>query len=167
MANEQVRAVRAALALPLCAAALLLAIVALSGPTSSDEGDYFAILAEVKAETGKGTDAKQTAGLQKLERIRVMACAKKITGSDKPRKLEPKVLQEVNECAKNYMPPVETKKLLKQAAEKLMGSALTKAQQSDAKKLISKTEGSDKAQNKVHKASAKAPETKKALASKK
>jgi hypothetical protein len=39
--------------------------------------------------------AMSAAALQKLERIHVMKCAKDITGSDKPRKLAPKLRKEV------------------------------------------------------------------------
>jgi hypothetical protein len=46
------------------------------------------------------SSAMSAAALQKLERIHVMKCAKDITGSDKPRKLAPKLRKEVHAAEK-------------------------------------------------------------------
>ena len=125
------------------------------------------VLAEVKAKAEKASSAPKdaamsAAALQKLERIHVMKCAKKITGSDKPRKLAPELrdkvchvddnltlsgrnadistFSQVLKCANDFMPPVQTKALLAQSAKELMSAAKTPAQKKDALAVLAKVE---------------------------
>ena len=103
----------------------------------------------LQAKSGKGEKKFSLKGKQQLEEVekqQVMMCAKKITGDDTPRKLPPDVRDKVLECAKNYMPPVNTKHLLEEAAKKVMSAAKTPEEQKDAKDLLAKGDNDKEAQ---------------------
>jgi len=77
-----------------------------------------------------------TAAMKAEEKKHVMACAKKITGDDTPRKLAPEVRDKVMECAGLYMPPVHTNALLKAAAAKVLAAAKTPEEKKDAQQVL-------------------------------
>jgi hypothetical protein len=95
-----------------------------------------------------------------LELKHVKACAKKITGSDKPRKLPPAQAKAVNECAKQFMPPTHTKAMLEAAAKKILEANHQKADAASVKKLMSAHS------NEVTEAALKGADAKKAAARK-
>lgn len=77
-----------------------------------------------------------TAAMKAEEKKHVMACAKKITGDDTPRKLAPDVRDKVMKCAGLYMPPVHTNELLKAAAAKVLAAAKTPEEKKDAQHVL-------------------------------
>jgi hypothetical protein len=97
---------------------------------------------------------------KELELKHVKACAKKITGSDKPRKLPPAQAKAVNECAKQFMPPTHTKAMLEAAAKKILEANHQKADAASVKKLMSAHS------NEVTEAALKGADAKKAAARK-
>eukprot|EP00960_Hanusia_phi_P077387 768684-Hanusia_phi.AAC.3 len=108
------------------------------------------------AKSGRAGTKVMLKGKQQLEEVekkQVMMCAKKITGDDTPRKLPPDVRDKVLECAKNYMPPVNTKHLLEEAAKKVMSAAKTPEEQEDAKNLLTSGEQEKEAETTTQKVS--------------
>lgn len=112
-ARRQV-ALRLLVAVPLCMFAAVLAV----GAMSSDNGggdppfsrrsshsnisevhmsraDWRSLAEYALLQTDSTSAQKQQAGLQQVERLHVMKCAKEITGDDTPRKLEPAVRDKV------------------------------------------------------------------------
>jgi hypothetical protein len=97
---------------------------------------------------------------KELELKHVKACAKKITGSDKPRKLPPAQAKAVSECAKQFMPPTHTKAMLEAAAKQILEANHQKADAASVKKLMSAHS------NEVTEAALKGADAKKAAARK-